>query len=138
MKVIIILVLLALLVTPASAWTPRNKTDSNDTHAALNTTMMSNLTQSISFNTSGFVAFFGALTMPFTAIVGSAFYLFVYVLPLVVIWVRQEKALMPVGLSILFGALLLSQIPESWQIPAELFMILTVVGLLYSMFKERG
>jgi len=138
MRLLLTVIFLALLIIPVSAWTPRNKTDANDTHAALNTTWMTNLTQSISFNQSGFTSFFGALTLPYTSMMGNLFYLFVYVLPLAVIWVRQEKALIPVGLSILFGALLLSQLPESWQLPAELFMIITVIGLLYSMFKERG
>ena len=139
MRLLLIVIFLALLISPVSAWTPRNKTDANYTHAPLNTTWMTNLTQSIAFNTSGFVSFFGALTLPYTTSpIGKAFYIFVYVLPLAVIWVRQEKAIIPVGLSILFGALLLSQLPEAWQLPAELFMIITVVGLLYSMFKERG
>ena len=139
MRLLLIVIFLALLISPASAWTPRNKTDANYTHAPLNTTWMTNLTQSIAFNTSGFVLFFGALTLPYTTSpIGRGFYIFVYVLPLAVIWVRQEKAIIPVGLSIIFGALLLSQLPEAWQLPAELFMIITVVGLLYSMFKERG
>jgi len=138
-KILLVVILLALLVVPASAnFTARNKTDAGDVHAPLNTSWMNTTVNATNFSTSGFTSFFGALMLPYTTTLGSIFYVFVYVLPLAVIWVRQEKALMPVGLSVLFGGLLLSQLPESWQIPAQLFIVLTVVGLLYSMFKERG
>lgn len=86
----------------------------------------------------GFQEFFAALMLPFTDRLGSLFYVFVYVLPLTVIWIRQEKALIPVGLSIIFGGIMLSQLPEAWQLPAQLFIILTIVGLFYSLFKEKG
>jgi len=138
-KILLVVILLALLVVPVGAnFTARNKTDAGDVHAPLNTSWMNTTTNSIGFNASSFTAFFGALMLPYTTTLGSVFYIFVYVLPLAVIWVRQEKALMPVGLTVLFGGLLLSQLPEAWQMPAELFIVLTVVGLLYSMFKERG
>jgi len=139
MRLLLVVILIALLVVPASAtFTPRNKTDAGDVHAHLNTSWMNTTINATNFNTSIFTAFFGALMLPYTTYAGNVFYIFVYVLPLAVIWVRQEKALMPVGLSVLFGGLLLPQLPESWQMPAELFIVLTVVGLLYSMFKERG
>jgi len=139
MKLLLVIILLALLVVPASAnFTARNKTDAGDVHAPLNTSWMNTTTNSIGFNASSFTAFFGALMLPYTTTLDDWFYIFVYVLPLAVIWVRQEKALMPVGLSVLFGGLLLSQLPASWQMPAQLFIVLTIVGLLYSMFKERG
>jgi hypothetical protein len=99
---------------------------------------MNTTVNATNFSTSGFTNFFGALMLPYTTTLGSVFYVFVYILPLAVIWVRQEKALMPVGLSVLFGSLLLSQLPESWQMPAQLFIVLTVVGLIVSIIKERG
>jgi len=137
-KLIFLILVISLLTMQADAWTPRNKTDANNTTAALNTTWMTNVTDSIAFNTSGFTSFFGAVTLPFTTFMGSLFYVFLYVLPIAIIWVRQEKALVPVGLSVIFGGIMLSQLPISWQLPAQLFIILTVFGLLYSMFKERG
>jgi len=137
-KLLLIVIFIALFTIQVDAWTPRNKTDANNTTASLNTTWMNNVTDSIAFNTSGISSFFGAVTIPFTTFMGSLFYVFLYVLPLAVIWVRQEKALVPVGLSVIFGGILLTQLPVAWQLPAQLFIILTVFGLLYSMFKERG
>jgi len=137
-KMIFLILIIGLLTIQADAWTPRTKSDANNTTAALNTTWMNNVTNSIAFNTSGFSSFFGAVTLPFTTFMGPLFYVFLYILPIAVIWIRQEKALVPVGLSVTFGGIMLSQLPISWQLTAQLFIILTVFGLLYSMFKERG
>jgi len=137
-RTLLLLILLSLVILPSAAWTPRNKTDANDTHAALNTTWMTNVTESISFNSTGFTDFFGAITLPFTTAMGALFYVFIYILPLAVIWIRQEKALLPVGLAVILGGIMLSQLPVSWQLPAQLFIILTIFGLVYGMFKERG
>ncbi len=122
-------------------WYPivlRQKSDSGDQTAHLNTSWFNTLIDSMNGESPDFTAFFAALMLPFTTNVGNTFYLFVYLLPLVVIWIRQERAILPVGLGIIFGGLLLGMLPEAWQKPAILFMVLTTVGVLYSLFKEKG
>ncbi len=122
-------------------WYPivlRQKSDSGDQTAHLNTSWFNTLIDSMNGESPDFTAFFAALMLPFTTNVGNIFYLFVYLLPLVVIWIRQERAILPVGLGIIFGGLLLGMLPEVWQKPAILFIVLTTVGVLYSLFKEKG
>jgi hypothetical protein len=66
------------------------------------------------------------------------FYVFLFILPMAAIWIRQEKSIIPIGLGIIFGGLLIGFLPEAWQVPLQLFIVLTTLGVMYSLFKERG
>lgn len=127
--------------TTSLSWFPlikRAKSDSSDETAALNTTWFDDLVASISDETPSLSGFASATVQPFTSLLGNLFYLFLYGLPLLVIWIRQEKAIIPAGLGIIFGAFFLGQLPESYIGVAVLFIILTVFGIIYSLYKERG
>lgn len=127
--------------SPAITWFPiieREKSEASDETTALNTSWYDDLLDSFSGSTPSIQLFVSALTLPFTSNIGNFFYLFLYGLPLVVIWIRQEKALIPAGLGIIFGAFFLGQLPESYVGVAVLFIILTVFGIIYSLYKERG
>lgn len=131
-------------VTNSIVWYPiieREKSTASDETAALNTSWYDSLLASFSGNTPSFYAFTSAIVLPFTNTqtgIGNFFYLFLYGLPMLVIWIRQEKALIPAGLGIIFGAFFLGQLPESYIGVAVLLMILTVFGIIYSLYKERG
>lgn len=127
--------------TGSVSWHPiieRQKSTSSDETTALNTSWYDDLIASFSDDTPSLQAFASALVLPFTNLIGNFFYLFLYGLPLLAIWIRQEKALIPAGLGIIFGAFFLGQLPESYIGVAVLFMILTVFGIIYSLYKERG
>jgi hypothetical protein len=130
--------------TSAISWYPiieREKSTASDKTAALNTSWYDSLLNSFKGSTPSLLAFTTALVLPFTNTqtgIGNFFYLFLYGLPMLVIWIRQEKALIPAGLGIIFGAFFLGQLPESYIGVAVLFMILTVFGIIYSLYKERG
>lgn len=127
--------------TGSISWYPiivREKSTASDKTLALNTTWYNSLLNSFKGSTPSLYLFASALVLPFTSSIGNFFYLFLYGLPLLVIWIRQEKALIPAGLGIIFGAFFLGQLPESYIGVAVLFMILTVFGIIYSLYKERG
>lgn len=116
----------------------REKSDANGTISGLNVTWFDILTDTMGGYSPDFTQFFAALMLPFTDNLGNMFYLFVYLLPVAVIWIRQEKAILPVVLGVIFGGLLIGILPEAWQGPAILFIVLTTLGIIYSLFKERG
>ena len=134
-KIVILLVLL-LLVQPGAAL--REKSGAGNETALLNTTWMNSLMDSINGSSPDFTQFFRALSLPYTTILGAIFYIFIYLLPLVIIWLRQEKVLIPAGLLGIFGLLLIPMLPAEWRLLAGLCVILTSFSIIYSLFKERG
>lgn len=122
-------------------WNPiieRLKSTAGQVQPTIATTSYDNLTASLDGDAPDFVAFLQANAEPYTGLVGNLFYLFVFVLPLVIIWIRQEKALIPAGLGIVIGVIAIPFLPESFILPAVMFLVITTVGVLYSLYKERG
>ena len=136
LKKIIILLVLLMLVQPCYAL--REKSGVGNETALLNTTWMNSLMDSINGSSPDFTQFFRALALPYTTILGAIFYIFIYLLPLVIIWLRQEKVLVPAGLLGIFGLLLIPMLPVEWRLLAGLCVILTSFSIIYSLFKERG
>lgn len=97
-----------------------------------------NLTSSLDSDSPDFVRFLQSNAEPYTGLIGNLFYLFIYILPIVIMWVRQEKALIPAGLGIILGVVILPFLPESFIIPAVMFLVITTMGVLYSLSKERS
>lgn len=121
------------------SWHPivlRTPSDASDERASLNTTAYDTMLEA--FADGDFEKFFDGVSISFTNVVGMFFYLFLYVLPCVVIWIRQDKALVPVGLAVIFGILFLYTLPTVFVGPMILLMGITVTGIIYSMVKERS
>jgi len=136
LKKISILFVLIMLIQPVYAL--REKSGVGNETALLNNTWFDSLTDSMNSSSPDFTQFFRALVLPYTTIMGAIFYIFIYLLPLVIIWLRQEKVLIPAGLLGIFGLLLIPMLPAEWRLLAGLCVILTSFGIIYSLFKERG
>lgn len=121
----------------AGASVTREKSGSAHEIGLLNDTWFDDLTNTMNGSSPDFTAFISAVVAPYTTNMGSLFYVFIYLLPLVVMWLRQEKVLIPAGLLGIFGLLLLPTLPEEWRILAGLCVVLTSFWILYSLFKER-
>jgi len=109
----------------------------NDTHAPLNTTPFNDMLSAMNGSSPDILKFMTAVIAPFTESMGNIFFLFIYLLPFVVIWIRQEKAIVPVGLGVILGGIFLAFLPAEWIAPMILFMVLTIVGIIYSLYKDR-
>ncbi len=116
----------------------REKSGAGDVTSLLNNTWFDILTNSMDGSSPDFTRFFSAMVLPYTTQMGSLFYVFIYLLPLATIWLRQEKVLIPAGLLGIFGLLLIPMLPAEWRLMAGLCVILTSFGVVYSLFKERG
>jgi hypothetical protein len=84
-----------------------------------------------------FEEFLSASTVPYTLILGRLFFLIIYGIYFVMLWIRQEKSIVPIVLAFSIGGLLIGFISEDFAGTAVLFIIIGAMGVLYSIYRER-
>ena len=78
-----------------------------------------------------------AMVHPFVQMVGVIFYLFIFGIPLLMMYIRQDNMTLPTTLLLLFGSIIIFMLPPQWQIIAGALMTLGFVGILFKLYKER-
>ncbi len=78
-----------------------------------------------------------AMAHPFVQMVGAIFYLFIFGIPLLMMYIRQDNMTLPTTLLLLFGSIIIFMLPPQWQIIAGALMTLGFVGILFKLYKER-
>jgi hypothetical protein len=81
--------------------------------------------------------FTGAISHPYTSMVGSIFFLFLFGLPLLMIYIRQDAINIPATIMFMFGAVILFLLPPQWLLIGEALMALALFGAMYKIYKER-
>lgn len=85
-----------------------------------------------------FHGFMQAITYPYTNALGLIFYLFLFGLPLLMMYIRQDSLTIPATLMFIIGGVIIAMIPSQWQVIAGALMGLALFGMLYKLYKERG
>jgi len=78
-----------------------------------------------------------AIAHPFVRMIGTIFYLFIFGIPLLMMYIRQDSMTLPTTLLLLFGSVIIFMLPPQWQIIAGALMTLGFVGILFKLYKER-
>ncbi len=69
--------------------------------------------------------------------IGSIFFLFLFGLPLLMIYIRQDAINIPATIMFMFGAVILFLLPPQWLLIGEALMALALFGAMYKIYKER-
>lgn len=121
-----------------TAWILWVSRDLRDTHAEpINETAYDMMQDSIAGEPS-FHGFMQAASYPYTNALGLIFYLFLFGLPLLMIYIRQDSMTIPATLMFIIGGVIIAMLPTQWQIIAGALMGLALFGMLYKLYKERG
>lgn len=116
-------------------WTSR---ELRTTHAdKVDETTYDMLQESISDELS-FHGLMQAISHPYTQALGLIFYLFLFGLPLLMMYIRQDSMTIPATLMFIIGGVIIAMLPAQWQIIAGALMGLALFGMLYKLYKERG
>lgn len=84
-----------------------------------------------------FETFLESIAMPYTAMIGTIFYLFIFGVPLLMMYIRQDSLAIPVTIMFLTGSMMLFMLPAQWKLYGGLLMALGLFGALYKLYKER-
>ena len=81
--------------------------------------------------------FTDGIAFPYTAMMGNIFFLFLFGLPLLMIYIRQDAINIPATIMFMFGAVILFLLPAQWLLIGEALMALALFGAIYKIYKER-
>ena len=107
-------------------------------HATYSETGTDLIQSSLDSDTPDAQEFLWGVSFPYRNALGSVFFLFLYGLPMILIWVSSKKMIVPVVLTVIFQVLFLGSIPAMFLLPAGLFITLTIVGIYNSLTRDRG
>lgn len=79
-----------------------------------------------------------ATVLPFTNLLGAFFYAIVWFMVFVMLWIKQKSMNVPMIIGIIFGGLIISFLPEQYQLVTTALIVLGIFGIIYIFFKGRG
>lgn len=106
------------------------------TISLLNETPGTNLMNAMA--TNDFKGFIVASIDPYLNLIGVFFYAIVWGLYFAMIWIKQGTLNMPMIIGIIFGGLLISFLPATYQLIAQVLIVFGIVAVIYVFFKGRG
>jgi len=112
------------------------KTTAANQVTKINVTAVDDLTDAV--EEGDYSKFLFASTIPYTNILGSFFYLILFGLPLLMVWISQERKEIPMAITILFATVLFVFIPGPFRAIIMLLAVLGIVVIIYTRYKERG
>jgi hypothetical protein len=95
------------------------------------------LMDEIAVDNPNFETILYSTTEPYIDIIGNAFFLILWGLPMVMLWIRQESMLMPCMFGLILGTLLLAFLPSNFAATAAAMIVLSIMGIIYMFYKER-
>jgi len=83
-------------------------------------------------------AFINMIPAFYTEKVGGIFWLFIFSMPFIVSFIKQESVIIPTILGLLVSSSMFFFLPIEYQTPARSLFYISLAGILYSFFKSRS
>ena len=77
------------------------------------------------------------ISISYTTLLGNFFYFVCFGIPILMIWVRTESAVIPAILGMLIGSFTFGYLPPEYEYAAMIFMILAIAGMFTVIFKSK-
>lgn len=116
-------------------WVHRNTTATPQ--PTCNESHFEQLDDSMQATNPDFTEFTEAIAAPYIHMIGSVFFLFLFGLPLLMIYIRQDSIHIPATFMFLFGAFVLVLMPPQFVMIGTALLALALFGAIYSYVKER-
>lgn len=116
-------------------WIPRESTTTHQT--AINESAYEQLDDSLQAANPSWTDFTDAIANPYISMMGSIFFLFLFGVPLLMLYIRQDSMNIPATFVFMFGAFIIVLLPPQWQIIGGGLLALALFGVFFSFMKER-
>lgn len=83
-------------------------------------------------------AFINMIPAFYTDKVGGVFWLFLFLIPFIVSFIKQESVIIPTILGFLVSGSMFFFLPIEYQTPARSLFYISLAGILYTFFKSRS
>lgn len=70
-------------------------------------------------------------------LMGPMFFLLILGVPFVMIWIRSESLVIPGGLGLIIGVMLLGFMPTPYQAPIVLIIVISIMSVIIGIYKDR-
>jgi hypothetical protein len=127
--------------TAQLSWFPlveQEMAGAGDTITEMNLSAYNSILEVVSSEDPDYEAFLFALSQPHTNIIGSLFYVLLYGAPFLFIWIGQGSAKIPATLACFLAPVMLGSFNADYIGISVLLILLTLFGLIYTLYKERG
>ena len=119
----------------SAGWIPRPTTTTHQT--PINESAYEQLDDSLQAANPSWTDFTDAIANPYISMMGSIFYLFLFGVPLLMLYIRQDSMNIPATFVFMFGAFILVLLPPQWQMIGGGLLALALFGAFFAFMKER-
>ncbi len=77
-------------------------------------------------------------THPYRDAIGDLFFVFLWGIIIIMITIRHQSTLIPSVITLMLSAIMIVTLPAEWQRTATGLLVISIAGVLYSLFKSRG
>jgi len=78
-----------------------------------------------------------ALSDPYKDRMGMTFFGIIFVLPFIAMWIRGSNTIIPSILGLILGGFIWAYMPEKFVHMAYLFIIISIAGVIYGIFRQK-
>jgi len=78
-----------------------------------------------------------ALSEPYKDRMGMTFFGIIFVLPFIAMWIRGSNTIIPSILGLILGGFIWAYMPEKFVHMAYLFIIISIAGVIYGIFRQK-
>lgn len=119
----------------SAAWIPRPTTTTHQN--PINESAYDQLDDSLQAANPSWTDFTAAIANPYISMMGTIFFLFLFGVPLLMLYIRQDSMNIPATFVFMFGAFILVLLPPQWQMIGGGLLALALFGAFFAFMKER-
>ena len=77
-------------------------------------------------------------THPYRDAIGDLFFVFLWGIIMIMLSIRHQSTLIPSVITLMLSTIMIVTLPAEWQRTATGLLVVSIAGVLYSLFKSRG
>ena len=126
--------------SPMITWNPYVQMEmagAGDTISEMDETGYDNLMLGLEGDSPDFEVMLWGLTEPYQVVVGNMFFAILFGIPMLMFYLRQGSLIIPSMIGIVMGTTLFAFFPASFAATASAIIVMSILAVFYTFYKER-